>query len=133
MTVNKLTPVLFVDQIEPCVSFWVDRLGFEKTVEVPGENGLVFAIVNSGAIEVMYQTWASLEADEACAGMVSVLGKGQTFLFVEVADLDVTIKALAGVEIVMPVRTTFYGATEIGVKEPGGHFVTFAQFQQQNA
>jgi uncharacterized glyoxalase superfamily protein PhnB len=36
--------------------------------------------------------------------------------------------ALKGVPLVMPVRTTFYGAREIGVKDPAGHFVTFAQY-----
>jgi hypothetical protein len=28
----------------------------------------------------------------------------------------------------MPERTTFYGSREIGVKDPAGHFLTFAQF-----
>ena len=28
----------------------------------------------------------------------------------------------------MPMRTTFYGAKEIGVRDPGGHIITFAQF-----
>jgi uncharacterized glyoxalase superfamily protein PhnB len=36
--------------------------------------------------------------------------------------------ALKGVPLVMPVRTTFYGAGEIGVKDPAGHVVTFAQY-----
>jgi hypothetical protein len=26
------------------------------------------------------------------------------------------------------VRTTFYGATEISIKDPAGHIVTFAEF-----
>jgi hypothetical protein len=30
----------------------------------------------------------------------------------------------------MPRRETSYGSTEIGYREPGGHFVTFAQFQR---
>ena len=41
LTVQKLTPVLVVDAIEPCLSFWVDRLGFEKTVEVPEGNARI--------------------------------------------------------------------------------------------
>jgi uncharacterized glyoxalase superfamily protein PhnB len=36
--------------------------------------------------------------------------------------------ALKGVPLVMPVRTTFYGARETGVKDPAGHVVTFAQY-----
>ena len=37
-------------------------------------------------------------------------------------------QALAGRELAFPRRTTFYGATEVGYREPGGHYVTFAQF-----
>ena len=36
MTVKRITPVLFVQAIEPVLPFWVDALGFEKTIEVPG-------------------------------------------------------------------------------------------------
>jgi hypothetical protein len=35
--------------------------------------------------------------------------------------------ALAGYPVAMPRRTTFYGMHEFGVREPGGHWVTFAQ------
>jgi uncharacterized glyoxalase superfamily protein PhnB len=45
-----------------------------------------------------------------------------------VENLDETIRAVNGAEVVMPVRTTFYGSKEIGVKDPAGHIVTFAQF-----
>ena len=31
----KLTPVLLVDSIEKSLPFWVDRMAFEKTAEVP--------------------------------------------------------------------------------------------------
>ena len=61
----KLTPVLYVDQIDASLPFWTDRLGFEKTVEVPEENGLGFVILVHGNIEVMLQTWESLEKDAA--------------------------------------------------------------------
>ena len=32
---KKVTPVLYVEEIEPALPFWMDRLGFEKTAEVP--------------------------------------------------------------------------------------------------
>lgn len=33
---RKLSPVLIiVDAIEPCLPFWMERLGFAKVVEVP--------------------------------------------------------------------------------------------------
>ena len=124
--VKKITAVLLVEEIEPCLNFWVDRLGFTKTAEVPDGNKLAFVILQKGATEVMYQTFASVEKDNVEAAKEG--RKGPTFLYVEVANLDAVIAALKGVPVVMPVRTTFYGAKEIGVKDPAGHFVTFAQY-----
>ena len=31
----KITPVLIVEEIEKSLPFWIDRMGFAKTVEVP--------------------------------------------------------------------------------------------------
>jgi uncharacterized glyoxalase superfamily protein PhnB len=125
MSVNKITAVLLVDEVEPCIKFWVDRLGFEKTIEVPEGNKIAFVILQKGNIELMYQTFDSVKKDDP--NRVDVMRKGPTFLYVEVSDIDETIAALKGVPVVMPLRTTFYSAKEIGVKDPGNHIITFAQ------
>jgi uncharacterized glyoxalase superfamily protein PhnB len=125
VAIQKLTPVLVVDAIEPCLEFWVGRLGFAKTVDVPAPDGrsLAFAILVSGPIELMLQSRASVAAD------VPLLAKEplRSTLYLEVESLDPIRKAVAGLEVVVPERTTFYGARELGVREPGGHFVTFAE------
>jgi uncharacterized glyoxalase superfamily protein PhnB len=126
MRVTKITPVLFAADIEPCVKFWVERFGFTKTVEVPEGNKLGFAIVQKGGVELMYQSFASADKD-APAATAQAVRKGPTFLFVEVENLEEIIGGLKGVPVVMPVRNTFYGSREIGVTDPAGHFVTFAQ------
>jgi uncharacterized glyoxalase superfamily protein PhnB len=124
MNVKKITPVLLVDEVEPCVEFW-QRLGFAKTVEVPEGNKLGFVILQKGEVELMYQSFASVEKDFSSNPLLT--RKGPTFLYVEVANLDEAIAAVKGAPVVMPVRTTFYGSKEIGVKDPGGHMVTLAQ------
>ena len=43
------------------------------------------------------------------------------------ADLDAVDRALEDVPRALPRRRTFYGMDEIGVREPGGHVVMFAQ------
>jgi uncharacterized glyoxalase superfamily protein PhnB len=128
MTVKKITPVLFAQEIEPCVNFWVNRMGFEKTVEVPEGDKLGFAMLQKGGLELMYQSYASADKDVKDAAIAQLARKGPTFLFVEVDNLEATIAAVQGAPVIMPVRTTFYGATEISVKDPAGHVVTFAQF-----
>ena len=125
MKVKKVTAVLFVDEIEPCVKFWAERFGFQKTVEVPDGNKLGFAILEKDGVELMYQSYASAEKDVSFAAQA--VKKGPTFLYVEVVNLDDFIAAIKGIDVVMPVRTTFYGSREVGIKDPAGHYITFAQ------
>jgi uncharacterized glyoxalase superfamily protein PhnB len=125
MTVKKITPILFAEEIEPYLKFWVERLGFEKTIEVPEGDKLAFAILQKAGVELMYQTYASAEKDVSAAS--TEVRKGPSFLYVEIENLDEIISAVKGREVVMPVRTTFYGAKEIGIKDPAGHMITFAQ------
>jgi uncharacterized glyoxalase superfamily protein PhnB len=73
----------------------------------------------------MYQSYASVEKDGSLSAHES---KGPTFLYLEVNSLDDVIVATKGATVVMPERKTFYGAREIGVKDPAGHVLTFAQF-----
>jgi uncharacterized glyoxalase superfamily protein PhnB len=119
----KITPVLIVDKIEPILPFWVDRLGFEKTVEVPNGDGLAFVIFQHGTAELMFQTQASAERDvPQIAGQL----KPRPGTFIEVDDFDDLLKRVEGLEVVMPERTTFYGMREIMVREPGGNIICFA-------
>ena len=124
--VKKITPVLFVKEIEPLLSFWIENLGFIKTIEVPEGNKLGFVIFQSGSAQIMYQTYASADRDHP--PISAEVRKGPTFLYVEVDNLETIKSAVKGAEVYLPERTTFYGAKEIGVKDPAGHFITFAQF-----
>lgn len=122
--IKKLTPVLYVEAIEPCLDLWTRRLGFTKTAEVPEGARLGFVILSKDGIEIMYQSRASVAKDvPAFAGRAL----GQTNLFVEVSDLAGTERALEGVKLVLPKRKTFYGSTEIGVQDPAGNIIIFAE------
>jgi uncharacterized glyoxalase superfamily protein PhnB len=126
-SLKQLTPVLIVDTVEPCIRFWVDRLGFSVTNEVPAPDGkLIFASVQLGAVEIMYQTRASVVQEQP--GVARDLMGHSVALFITVDDLDQVEKALSGAPVVKPRHDTFYGSTEIYVKEPGGNTVGFAKF-----
>ena len=126
MNIKRITAVLLVNEIEPLVPFWVERLGFSKTIEVPDGKQMGFVAFQKGTAEVMYQTYASVEKD-APPDMSAQARKGPTYLYMEVDNLDAVLAAMKGVKIVMPLRTAFYGMKEFGVQDPGGHFITFAQ------
>jgi uncharacterized glyoxalase superfamily protein PhnB len=124
---NRLTPVLVVDAVEPCIRFWIERFSLTSESEVPGEDGnLMFAIVKRGDVEIMYQTRASVLAErpEESPDLVG----HSTALFITTEDLDAVERALDGVPVVQARHKTFYGSEELYVREPGGNTVGFAQF-----
>lgn len=122
----KATAVLFVEKIERSLPFF-EAAGFKRTVEVPHDDHVGFVILQSGAAEVMLQSFASAIADVTTLDPKDIKAS-LTYLFVEVDDLPAIENALKSYKIVIPRRKTSYGADETGYREPGGHFVTFAQF-----
>jgi uncharacterized glyoxalase superfamily protein PhnB len=126
--VKRVIPVLFVERVEPCLEFW-ESLGFTRTMEVPDGPGLAFAALQKDGTEIMYQTMASAMKDPSASAAAKQGLNSHAFLYVEVVDLDAVLIELKGVKPEVEKHTTFYGAMEIVVRDPGGHFVTFAQFE----
>ncbi|MGA8145639.1 MAG: VOC family protein [Candidatus Acidiferrales bacterium] len=126
----KITTLIYVPAIEPSLKFWVHQLGFTKTVEVPDGDKLSFVILMHGEAELMIQSTASIEKDNA---EMAKLARPAACLYIEVSDFDDLIKRLGSAPVVVPVRTTFYGMKEIGVREPGGNIVLFAAPTQPQA
>jgi len=129
-TMQTLAPVLIVDAVEPCLEFWVTNLGFAKLNEVPGPDGkLIFASVKKDGVEIMYQTRASVIAENPAQAKELDGHSVALFLTVaSIADLDGAEQSLAGAPVVKPKHQTFYGSTEFYVREPGGNVVGFAAF-----
>jgi hypothetical protein len=117
----QVTANLIVDEIEACLPFWVERLGFQKSVEVPHEGRLGFVILKRDSAELMLQTRASIASDIAPFGEDSY----RSLLYITVDDLAPIRKAHAGNPLVVPERTTFYGAHELIVRDPAGNGVCF--------
>jgi hypothetical protein len=120
----KITPVLIVEEIEKSLPFWIDRMGFVKTVDVPEGDRLGFVILVRDGTELMLQTIESVSKETP--QFVPKSGPGNVGLFVEVEDFADVLKRLDGYPVALAERTTFYGMREIGVFEPGGHTVIFA-------
>jgi len=122
-SMKKVTPILIVDHVDSCAAFWTGALGFARTAEVPhgGETG--FVILQKDGVELMYQSRASVRDD------LPALAEGahRSALYIETDDLDAVERAVDAQAVVVPRRTTFYGMSEIAVREPGGNLIVFAQ------
>ncbi len=117
-----LCSVLMVERIEPCLDFWVDRLGFEVRYEVRGDDHLEYVVLGQGDLEVMYRTLDSLH--EETPGLVDDdVHQPWSVMYLQVDDLDELLPHLDGVEVVVPVRETIVGTREVFVREPSGRIV----------
>jgi hypothetical protein len=123
---KKLTPVLIVNAIEPLLPLW-DALGFTRTAEVPQGDRLGFVILQNGATELMYQTVDSVRADEPKVGDQF----GRSGLFIEVDNLDAVSKLVPkNTDVVVQRRKTFYGATEMILRDAAGNIVVLAEMEK---
>src|SRR5437016_4880818 len=102
----KITAVLIVEEIEKSLAFWVDRMGFQKTVDVPEGGRLGFVILTRDGAELMMQTISSVKKDEPKFAPNGVVTKG-CGMFIEVDDFADVKRRLDGYPIVMPERVTF--------------------------
>ena len=126
MMIKKLTPVLAADAIEPVLPLW-EAAGFTKTAEVPHGDKLGFVILAAGAVEVMYQTRASIAADNTDVSN-GPRPLAAAVVFIEVDDIEALNAALPpGTSILFTNRKTFYGATETAVRDADGNVIVFAQ------
>lgn len=128
---KRITPLITVEAIEPCLPFWTERLGMTVTVSVPHEDRVGFVILSGEDVELMYQSLASVDADLGAMapnhpGLARKLADSDGTLFIEVESLEPILKAMDGAEVVVPRRQTFYGMDEIFVRAPCGTLVGFA-------
>lgn len=128
--IDRSTPILHVKSVEPSLKFWTERFGFQPTVQVPEGDHIGFVALESGSIELMLQTYEGMQSDQNNP-LAKAVDQGPSFIFMEVPDINAVIQSLAGAEIVRGLHETFYGAKEVVVKEPGGHFVIFSQLPAQ--
>jgi uncharacterized glyoxalase superfamily protein PhnB len=123
---GSMTPVFLVDQVEPCLDFWVDRLGFEARLRVPGDDGLEFVQLVRDEVRLAYRSRGSL-------GRMSpeLLGGHDhlpwVILYLPVSDLDALLPRLDGIEVVVPLRESDFGVRELYIREPSGRVVALIE------
>jgi catechol 2,3-dioxygenase-like lactoylglutathione lyase family enzyme len=126
---KKLTPNLIVTDVERSLAFYRDVLGFTVEVTVPEASPYVFAIVQSGPVEVFLNA-PGPAIEEYPAFKDRPIG-GTLTLFMEVVDIARAHGELKSrVKIVMPLEHKWYGSTEFAFEDPDGYLITFAERDQ---
>lgn len=123
--IQTMTPNLMVKDVNKSIEFYRNVLGFELVATVPDSGTFDWAWMKHGTVELMFQTMPSLVQDlPEFKG--KPIGATQT-LYTKVMDakkLHGQIKDKANV--VLGLKTTFYGMEEFSIKDPDGYLITFA-------
>jgi hypothetical protein len=122
LALTKLTPLLVVDEIEPCLAQW-QALGHTLTVRVPETGPSNFVILNGPSGEVMMQTKASLAEDLPGLGD----RKPTYLLYADVKSLAAARAALPSAKVIVEERTTPYGAKESWLELENGTILGLAE------
>jgi uncharacterized glyoxalase superfamily protein PhnB len=128
MKLSKVTAVMVVRDVQPCIEFWTTKLGFEVKTTVPEGDEVGFAILARDGVEIMYQSVASVAKDNPA--ILEGAPNLRTVLFFETDDLEDLAQRLAGVKPLFERRKTFYGSEEICVPDPAGNVVVFSRFSK---
>jgi uncharacterized glyoxalase superfamily protein PhnB len=123
MKILRTTPLLVVDAIEPHLALWRDQLGYAVLVEVPEGDVLGFALLARDDQHLMLQTQHSLEKDIPAVAALHPA----SLLYTDVDNLSDLQAAMGGAEILVPLRTTFYGSREVFYRTSSGHIAAFAE------
>jgi hypothetical protein len=125
----RATPMLVVDAVEPSRQFFCERLGYEVVVEVPHGDAVGFSLLQRAGSDIMLQTRASIAADMAGLSSESF----RSIVYIDVPNVAELSDALGDVEELVPLRTTFFGAVERFVREPGGNVIGLSSPAEQGA
>ena len=126
---KKLDANLMVQSVEKSLNFYKNILGFSEVAAVPGETGLVFAILEKDGQNLMVQEKNSLVSELPSYQTEAIKPTVTIYIVVDnFVELYADLKSKT--EIAVELHTTDYGAEEFAVADPDGYIICFAKFQE---
>jgi uncharacterized glyoxalase superfamily protein PhnB len=121
---QSISPNIFVNDINKTIEYY-KQLGFTVIATVPEQGDLVWAMMSSGGVIIMFQTFESL-GNELPA--ISRQNGGSLLLYIQTNEIRKLYKELKDkVNIVKELNKTFYGATEFAIQDLNNYIITFAE------
>ena len=122
---NTLSPNIMVDDLPGTIRFYIEQMGFSVEATAPEQPPYDWASLRRNAVNLMFQTRASLGGDVPALKDLPI-GGALTF-YIQVDDVEALYAELKDkVDIVREPHTTFYGAREFECRDNNGYLLTFA-------
>ena len=119
---ESLSPNLFVRDITQTIAFY-GQLGFNVIASVPETGTPVWAMMSSGAVTVMFQTYQSLGEE---LPEIHRNDGGSLLLYIKLKNIRTFFETLQGkVTVLKGLEKTFYGALSCKVIDPFHNQIIF--------
>ena len=123
---TSVTPNLLVRDVRKSTEFYRDVLGFTMGDTVPDQEPFVFVWMKRDGVSVFLNDIKAAEHDYPAAA--SMPAGGTAAMFFIVTDVDAYHAQVAPkANVILPLKTQFYGMREFAVTDPDGHIITFAE------
>ena len=123
---TSITPNLIVRDIAKSTAFYRDVLGFAIKQTVPDSAPFVFVWLERDGVPVFLNDLQTAAHDFPDAARLPQ--GGSVTMFFVITGVDAYHAAIAPkANVVMPLKTQFYGMREFAITDPDGHIITFAE------
>jgi uncharacterized glyoxalase superfamily protein PhnB len=123
---TSVTPNLIVRDVAKSTAFYRDVLGFKIQQTVPDAEPFVFVMLERDGVLVFLNDVNAVVHDYPDAASLPPGGTAAMFFVITGVDAyhdEVAPKA----NVIMQLKTQFYGMREFSVTDPEGHVITFAE------
>lgn len=128
---TSITPNLLVRDVKKSTEFYRDVLGFTMGETVPDKEPFVFVWMKRDDVSVFLNDIKAAEHDYPPAAKMPQGGTAAMFFIISDVD-DYHSKVAPKANVIMPLKTQFYGMREFAVTDPDGHIITFAERVEGN-
>lgn len=123
---QSLSPNIGVESVDETVKFYTEFLGFKEILSVPVNGKLIWAMVNAGNVNLMFQDRTNLEEE-----YTDLKGKdlqSARTLYIKVKNMDYLYKQIVDTQYLVKTKhTTPYGAQEFAMKDNNGFILTITE------
>lgn len=121
--ISGISPFFIVKDVATAFAFYRDKLGFEVTYQVPGED-LFFGIVRRDGAMIMFK---SVEVGPLPNSERDPAARWDAYLNVPDPDALAAEFASRGISFSIPLKDTHDGLRGFELKDPDGHVLFFGR------
>jgi predicted enzyme related to lactoylglutathione lyase len=126
MKYQSLIPNMGVKSVNETVTFYTEKLGFKKIVSVPESGELVFAILNAGNVNLMFQQMDNLQ--EEYPDLKNKNENASFTFYIKLQNKNALYEEMKNTKyLAKEMHTTPYGAEEFAVRDNNGFILTITE------